>query len=77
MKVSRNKVEPSFTPFTLNITVESEEEARALYAVFNHSHNRALFEDDIQDGMIEKIGLKYRVSDGVIANGVTYNEFYK
>jgi len=38
MKVTHEKVE-RFRPFTLNIVVEREEEAKALYAIFNYIPN--------------------------------------
>jgi hypothetical protein len=38
MKVTHEKVE-GFRPFALNIVVESEEEAGALYAIFSYTPN--------------------------------------
>lgn len=39
MKVTSTKVEekPKFQPFTLNLLIETEEEAIELYCLFNHS----------------------------------------
>jgi len=75
MKVFKNE-EKEFTPFTLNITIETEEEARALFAIFNLRKNGRLLRG--QDGLIlEAIGKEYHVRRDVIANGITYEEFYK
>ena len=38
MKVTTTKTEPSFVPFTLNITFESMEEAAKFYAIFNYAY---------------------------------------
>jgi hypothetical protein len=38
MKVTHENVE-GFRPFTLNIVVENEEEAKALYAIFSYAPN--------------------------------------
>ena len=79
MKVSRKKVEPSFTPLTLNITVESQEEARALYAIFNATHSRRVLGDEAADRFCSAIGNEYTTHDSkdVIARDITEKEFYR
>jgi len=76
MKVSKNN-EKGFTPFTLNITIESEEEARAMYAIFSHTRNTRLLAG--KDELITSaIGPSYSIqlSSDIIANRITYMEFY-
>ena len=73
MKATLDKT--SFTPLTLTITIESEEEARALYAIFNHRRNVSLLPKNIA---CRKMLSKYTTpSEEVIANGVTYEQFYQ
>ena len=47
MKVKREEVKESFVPFNLVISIESEEEARAMYAIFNHANNTRLLNTNI------------------------------
>lgn len=82
MKVERKEIieSPSFKPFNIEITIESKEEAQALYAIFNYSPNADLFRyryslcDDIKCA----IGSDYYVGGyrEVISNGITYKDFY-
>ena len=76
MKVSKRSVELDFKPFEIRITVESAEEARALFAIFNHVRNTQLLggADEIRDA----IGQQYRVARSYdkIAMGVSYEKFY-
>ena len=68
-----------FAPFDVILTVESEEEARALYAIFNYSPNVNLLPGG--DGAVvrEAIGEKYGDlgPSTLIAKGVYYREFYR
>jgi len=75
MKVEKNK---SFTPFDITITVESKEEAQALYAIFNYTPNCNLLSDDISIQIRHTIGNEYSVtrSHDIIANGIDYEDFY-
>jgi len=76
MKILKEKTTKSFNPFNLIITVESKEEARALYAIFNSCRNSCLLHN--ADEIKQTIGDKYYVGEEeVIANGVTYENYYK
>lgn len=80
MKVSRGLANPLFIPFTLNITVESEDEARALFAMFTLPHNTKLFENFESCEIVRNvIGNQHatRIGSEVIANNVTDAKYYK
>lgn len=64
-----------FNRFELRITVESEEEARALYAIFNHTNNVELLPEGSAERIRRAIGKDY-YSIGLIANGITHEQFY-
>lgn len=68
-----------FVPFDLVLTVESREEAQALYAVFNHSDNADLIGWGAGKNIQEVLGEEYYIDkrDMVIAGGITYEEFYR
>lgn len=78
MKVQRIEIEQEeqFVPFAIQINVESNEEAQALYAIFNHSRNSDLLNNAA--AIKDAIGEKYWVNkDGdIIAKGISYDEFY-
>ena len=76
MKVSRGLANPLFIPFTVSITVESGEEARALYAIFNHASASHLLRDEVVSRIKDAIGREHYVASGHIANKVTYDEHY-
>lgn len=79
MKVTRTN-QTGFTPFTLSITVESEEEARALYAIFNHTRNVRLLSANADMRIRNAIGHEHYITcktGDIIANGVRLGEFYK
>lgn len=79
MKVSSSIEVAMFAPRTLHITIQSEEEGRALYAIFNHTHNTDLFRNG-QDQKVRKeledFDLSHNDMEDVIANGIIYREFY-
>ena len=75
MKVSSNKPEV-FAPFSITLNVETEEEARSLYALFNKVNNVDLVGYTNAKLIKEEIGLKYYVNHGEIANGVGYSQYY-
>lgn len=81
MKVSSSIEVIEFVPRTLHLTIESEKEARAIYAIFNHTRNTDLFTNG-QDGKVRReladFGQHNMTGDmeEVIANGITYREFY-
>ena len=77
MKVHKLQNICEFTPFDVILTVESEEEARALYAIFNYSPNSGLFPGNAARDVRHTIGHKFRDTvNGEIANGVTSDQFY-
>jgi len=78
MKVKREDVKESFVPFDLVITIESEEEARAMYAIFNKTANDDLLGGSYGDYIKDLLGDKYYVDglDEIIANDITYGQFY-
>lgn len=81
MKVNKqfpNQEEQS-VPFNLVISIESKEEAQALYAIFNKQENAELLGDDKANMVNCAIGHKYYValSYKVIANGITHIEYYQ
>ena len=62
----------AFRPITLEITIESEEEGRALYAVFNHTDNSALLGWDIYKALD-----RFRAqSDSQITSKVSHRDWY-
>lgn len=79
MKVKRISNEPLFTPFSFTITVETRHDAQALYAIFNLWDNKRLIGAVASDAVKSVISSDYYVSgdDKVIANGVTYKEYYQ
>ena len=79
MKVNRFGSHEGFPAFDITLTIESEEEARALYAIFNYIPNTDLFPDGVSLKIREKIGERFSNlgSGEVIAKGVTYDSFYR
>lgn len=76
MNATRTNTKPNvFTPFVLHLEVTTVEEAQALYAIFNIGGNTRLLNraHEIKD----VVGREFYVTKGVIAKGVTYDEFYK
>ena len=79
MKVRRTS-EPCFKSFSIELEVQTEEEARALYAIFNHTRNIDLLPDDISKDIKEIIGDCHYVGQSdcsVIANGINGKTFYR
>lgn len=78
MKISTPKKGSGFTPIHLDITIETEEEAKAIFAIFNYSPNTDLLPDWVSE-KVTNILAPYEVigSDDEIANGIPYNDFYK
>ena len=77
MKIQRNNIKrnDNFGPFNLVLTIESKEEAQALYAIFSYVPNIALMVNATAD--IRALLEKYRITNGVIANNITVGPFYK
>ena len=79
MKVHKEElpIPESFSPFKLTCTVESREEAQALYAIFNYSPNLDLLPHSGQ-GIRDTIGDQYKVNySDIIANNISYSRFYR
>jgi len=75
MKVTN--LQPPFSPIRFEIKIESAEEARALYAICNHSDNVDLLPGlrDIKESCLE--GHAVYGHDSIIANNITYGKWYK
>lgn len=78
MKITFNKQQPEFTPVQMVVDIETLEDAKVWYAIFNHGrNNRLLGKNDYADKLEDVVGENCYVGHGeVIANGVTYSEFY-
>lgn len=69
-----------FQPFKLEITISTLEQAKAFYAIFNHTRNSDLLpSNDIRLLLQQHVGRQVYVSNSqnVIAQGITYEQFYK
>lgn len=75
MKIQSDKAS-AFRAIDLTIHIESAEEARALWAIFNHAKNTRFLPSTIAAQLRRAIGQEYEAYDE-IANGVTYAEFYR
>lgn len=80
MKVNKQfpNQEEQFVPFDLVLSIESKEEAQALYAIFNNRNNSELFGDYNSDMITGILGYKYYVAgpNKAIANGITHKQYY-
>ena len=78
MKVYKLQNICEFTPFDVTFTIESEAEAKALYAIFNYCPNVNILPEGMGDTIRKAIGEKYGDlgSSTLIARGVQYREFY-
>jgi hypothetical protein len=80
MKVEKIEQKPKeeFVPFNLKITIETKEDAQALYAIFNHGHNRQLFDIAVSENIKNIIGFDHFVGndDDIISRGVCYKRYY-
>lgn len=75
MKVS--STQQKFTPFSITIDIESEGEARALYAIFNLHKNAQLIGYDNCISVMDKIGNEFEsnAETDEINNGIG-GEYY-
>lgn len=75
MKVS--STQQKFTPFSITINIESEGEARALFAIFNHPKNSQLIGCDNCMSVMDKIGNEFEsnADTNEINNGIG-GEYY-
>lgn len=75
------KINEQFKPFELVLRIQSQEEAQALYAMFNYVKSNAVLDIDSAMAIKKAIGEEFyigcRESNKVIGNGVTYGEYYK
>ena len=77
MKVNKEAIyASSFQPFRLSIEVQTEEEAKALYAIFNLLDNHVLLGENKAEKLKDAIGHGHYVEEGNIANGISYRKFY-
>lgn len=78
MKITFNKQQPEFTPVQMVVDIETLEEAKAWYAIFNHGNNTRLLNTIDWTGSLEEVVGEccYTGRGEVITNGVTYSEFY-
>ena len=71
----------SFMPFDLILTVENEEEAKGLYAIFNYIPNTEVLPSGLGLKVCENlekiVGKIQWFSKNKLANGVLYEDFYK
>lgn len=80
MKVERKEIptQPTFKPFELVLSVTSADDARTLYALFNHSHNARLLGEDFCRSVKDSVGGGFTVAYGGRINEHTlYTDFYK
>ena len=87
MKIEFNETKSEFTPFEFTVKVETLEDARAWYAIFNYTPNTNILGIEgspasaIRNNLINKVGpnndIYVDVGNEVIANGVTYDQYYK
>ena len=79
MKVRRDREGVGFHAFDVTLTIESEEEARALYAIFNYSPNVDILPEDMGAEIRKAIREKHSTlgASQPIARGVCYGVFYK
>ena len=78
MKIEFVKKQPEFTPVQIVVDIETLQDAKAWYAIFNHSrNNRLLGKNDYADNLEKVVGeCCYAGYGEVLVNGVTYSEFY-
>jgi len=78
MKVSSNIAVIGFVPIILHLTIESEEEARAIYAIFNYAGNTDLFKYGQDEEVREELkDFSTTGPNNVISNGIIYRKFYR
>jgi len=88
MKITKVEVSDNyFVPFGIQIEVQTMEEAKALYAIFNYTPNTDLLNDGV--GMYIRKLIQYNaIQNGnretfevdrgeEIANGIMYEDFYQ
>jgi len=77
MKVQKIEGIHGFDPFDIIFTVENEEEARGLFAIFNYYPNVTVLPNGKGKEIRSIIGDNFgKLDNGEIANGVNYRTFY-
>jgi hypothetical protein len=74
------KIDKEIEPFKVVIDVITKEQAQALYAIFNHTRNSDLLQpisENVRMQLSEKGDFYVHFGNNVIANGITYDQFYK
>ena len=79
MRVNKFGGTNKFQEFDVTFTIESEEEAKALYAIFNYCPNLDILPEEVGDRIRGIIVEKYSDfgSSTLIARGVHHKEFYR
>ena len=79
MKAERFGGKKGFQKFDIILTVESEEEAKALFAIFNYSGNVDLLTNETGQNIRKAIGEEYGNLGPLhlIARGVHFTDFYR
>ena len=77
MKVRKTELATNFPPFEIIITIETKDEARALWAIFNYVPNTDLLPEEMSEEVRRTIGGEFGCLGGEIAKGVTYSQFYR
>lgn len=76
MKVEVKQQAPAFVPMQMVIGIETEEDARAVYAMFNYGPFAKMLGLEVARVARENIGGQHYVDSGEIARRVTAAEFY-
>lgn len=78
MKIRVDKSD-DFAPFDVTFSVETAEEARVLYAIFNYFPNTELLPEGMSLAVRSEIGTEFGdLPDSMeIAKGITYEQFYR
>ena len=78
MRVEIERTKPAFVPVKVVIDIESKEDARAVYAMFNYSPFAKAIGRHIAEQARGQLGHEYHtsVTDPVIARGVRRADFF-
>ena len=79
MRVTKFGGNDGFQEFDITLTIENEEEAKALFAIFNYYSNLDILPEGVGESIRRIIGEKYYDlgPDQMIARGVDYPNFYR
>ena len=76
MKVEVKQQAPAFAPMQVVISIETEEDARAVYAMFNYGPFARAIGAGVARIARENIGTRHYRVRGEIARGITASTFY-